>query len=377
MRNKLSLVMIVKNEENVITKCLASVCGIVDYWVIVDTGSTDDTKHTIRTFMESRGIPGEMHDREWVNFSHNRNESLSLARDKAEYLLVMDADDYLEIKNTEEFKDLSQDAYKINVLLDGMEYRRIQILKSGYDWSYEGVLHEYIKIPDIPEYREGTIKDSYIVASASYPNGHPKYLDDAKILIKEIDDPSLAEDLRNRYTFYCGLSLMWGGDFTKAIELFEKRSLMGGWPEEIYVSLWYLAKLKKATGESEDVIINSYLKAWEYRPGRREAVYELLKYLYSKNRCHLGFVISRSCISSQVVNDSLFVDKDIRDWGIYSIYAQYSYKCGFVAEAISCTEKLINSAVFLTIPEGERNKIMNNLEVYEISLIESYSRINN
>jgi glycosyltransferase involved in cell wall biosynthesis len=36
--------MIVKNESKVIERCLRSVKGCIDYWVIVDTGSTDDTQ---------------------------------------------------------------------------------------------------------------------------------------------------------------------------------------------------------------------------------------------------------------------------------------------------------------------------------------------
>ena len=36
--------MIVKNEQPVIRRCLASVKEMIDYWVIVDTGSTDGTQ---------------------------------------------------------------------------------------------------------------------------------------------------------------------------------------------------------------------------------------------------------------------------------------------------------------------------------------------
>ena len=40
--------MIVKNESAVIKRCLDSVKEIIDYWVIIDTGSTDDTKEIIQ-----------------------------------------------------------------------------------------------------------------------------------------------------------------------------------------------------------------------------------------------------------------------------------------------------------------------------------------
>lgn len=48
--NKISLVMIVKNEEDVLGRCLESVSSIVDEIVIVDTGSTDATKKIAESY---------------------------------------------------------------------------------------------------------------------------------------------------------------------------------------------------------------------------------------------------------------------------------------------------------------------------------------
>ena len=58
---KLCLSMIVKNEAAAIGRCLASVMTLIDYWVIVDTGSEDSTKNIIKDVMGS--IPGELHDK--------------------------------------------------------------------------------------------------------------------------------------------------------------------------------------------------------------------------------------------------------------------------------------------------------------------------
>ena len=68
--------MIVKNESKVIRRCLESVLPLVDYWVIVDTGSTDGTQQIILECLKE--VPGFLHERPWVDFSHNRNEAIAL-----------------------------------------------------------------------------------------------------------------------------------------------------------------------------------------------------------------------------------------------------------------------------------------------------------
>ena len=74
-----------------------SVTPLIDSWVIVDTGSTDGTQKIIREYLKD--IPGNLYERPWVNFSHNRNEALELAKGKADYILFMDADDKLSFQS--------------------------------------------------------------------------------------------------------------------------------------------------------------------------------------------------------------------------------------------------------------------------------------
>ena len=83
---ELSLCMIVKNEEDCLSRCLMSVIPVVDEIVIVDTGSTDRTKEIARTF------GAKVYDFEWTDdFSEARNISLSKAT--GSWILVLDADE--------------------------------------------------------------------------------------------------------------------------------------------------------------------------------------------------------------------------------------------------------------------------------------------
>src|SRR5512144_2185854 len=96
MRPTICLNMIVKNEAPVIRRCLDSVRRFIDCWVIVDTGSTDGTQDIIRECFAD--IPGELHERPWRDFAHNRTEALALARPHGDYVLIIDADDALELE---------------------------------------------------------------------------------------------------------------------------------------------------------------------------------------------------------------------------------------------------------------------------------------
>src|SRR5689334_24368210 len=84
------LCMIVRDEAAVIERCLQSVRGLIQTWVICDTGSTDRTTELIADALE--GIPGELHQCGWVDFGHNRTDLMERAYGKADYLLLIDAD---------------------------------------------------------------------------------------------------------------------------------------------------------------------------------------------------------------------------------------------------------------------------------------------
>ena len=71
---QISLCMIVKNEERVLNRCLKSIADLMDEIIIVDTGSTDQTKEIARKYTEN------IYDFEWKDdFSAARNFAFSKA----------------------------------------------------------------------------------------------------------------------------------------------------------------------------------------------------------------------------------------------------------------------------------------------------------
>ncbi|MBC8548190.1 MAG: tetratricopeptide repeat protein [Candidatus Brocadiales bacterium] len=109
-KNRLSLCMIVKDEEANLNSCLESVRTLVDEIIVVDTGSTDRTKE----IAHSHGAI--THAFPWNNdFSSARNESLKYAT--GEWILVLDADEVLDVNDHTSIRQLIDaegvDAYRL------------------------------------------------------------------------------------------------------------------------------------------------------------------------------------------------------------------------------------------------------------------------
>ncbi|MCR4584376.1 MAG: glycosyltransferase family 2 protein [Lachnospiraceae bacterium] len=97
----ISLVMIVKNGERVLARCLDSFRNVVDEIVIVDTGSTDSTKAI------AAGYTDRIYDFEWVDdFSAARNFAFSKAT--KDYIYSADADEMIDGENIEKFMALKE-----------------------------------------------------------------------------------------------------------------------------------------------------------------------------------------------------------------------------------------------------------------------------
>ena len=88
----ISLCMIVKNEEDVLARCLDCAINFADEIIIVDTGSTDRTKEIAALYTE------QVYDFEWIDdFAAARNFAFSKAT--MEYCMWLDADDIIRFED--------------------------------------------------------------------------------------------------------------------------------------------------------------------------------------------------------------------------------------------------------------------------------------
>src|SRR5262245_59742095 len=139
-RSTVCLCMIVRNEAHVIGETLECVAPHLDSWVVVDTGSTDDTIAVVRRFFGGRGVPGERYERAWRDFGTNRTEALELCRGRADYAWMIDADDL--VIGDLDLSRLEHDCYTLRYGRNFVYWRR-QLFRTMLPWRYEGRVHEY------------------------------------------------------------------------------------------------------------------------------------------------------------------------------------------------------------------------------------------
>lgn len=358
MYNTVALVMIVKDESKVIRNCLDSVKDHIDSWLIVDTGSKDDTKRIIKECL--RGIPGQLYDRPWINFGYNRTESLELARETgiADYSLIIDADDIFVITDQNYRDKLGADGYSVDIRAGPTVYGQMRLFSNEKDWKYVGAVHEYPTCPGSKtEHLPSILIDSK--GNGSSWSDVNKYRRHALILEQELlDDPNNA-----RNVFYLAQSYRDSGDYDRAIENYSKRAKMGGWSEEVWYSLYQIGCLYERKGCTERAI-KSYLDAYNCNPNRAEPLYELCRLYRTEGKYILGYTFGKLALEMPAPNDGLFVVPDAYDKCLFDELSICAYYTGNYREG----KALCNRALRCKWSEDSMKRILSNMNFCESKL---------
>ena len=369
-KKTICLNMIVKNESAIIERCLNSLVNQIDYWVIVDTGSTDNTPMIIKNFMMKHNVPGELIERPWVNFSHNRTEALELAENKADYVLLCDADMVLEVIDSN-WKDklTGNSSYLVIQKNNTLRYQNVRLingrLKGNERFRYFGATHEYCDSIDgfnTPVSLTGIEFFDY----ADGGSKSDKFTRDIKLLTDEINrlnsiDNSLdmnkqqlieegvlkrKNKLIQRCTFYLAQSWRDLDEYEKALETYEERVKLGGWEEEVYYSLLQIALLKIKLEYSLEEVTQAFLSAYEYRPKRAESLYFLARHLRFKDKIKLAYIYASVAASIPQSDDRLFINYDIYAWKAKDELAVAAYWVeNYQLSYELCLELLTNSSI--------------------------------
>ncbi len=160
---KLSLCMIVRDEEAMLPRCLEAVAPAVDEIVIVDTGSQD------RTIEIAESFGARVIEFPWTgSFSDARNVSFDAAT--GDWLCYLDADEVLVAEDVDLLRELTGRVWREAFYLvetnftgeldDGtaVNHNALRVFRNRPEYRFEGRIHEQIahRLPAEPERLELT-----------------------------------------------------------------------------------------------------------------------------------------------------------------------------------------------------------------------------
>lgn len=275
---KISLCMIVKNEEQVLARCLDSVKSCVDEIVIADTGSTDNTPAVARAYTDKVSFFP------WTNdFAAARNYSFSLAT--GDYILWLDADDYVSEESAEalsglkdvlesERPDMVFCPYDVAFDAQGRAtstFYRERLIRRCDQFRWQGRVHECIA----PQGKIMRVNFRVTHLGSNKERG-ARNLHLYQLWAAE-------EELSGRDKFYYGRELYYNRLYTEAVAVLEDMLAGDGW----YVNKIEACKIlalchleKRRTEKALEALYKSFL----YGEPRASVLCEIGKIFKQKNR---------------------------------------------------------------------------------------------
>ena len=359
----ISLCIIVKNESHVIERCLRSVKPLVDYVLIVDTGSTDNTIEVARLELLKLEMMGEVVQDTWENFAKNRTSALEMLRSRefVDYALMIDADEVLQFDDdfdiTKFKSEMDCDIYDITTRMGNITYSRPQLTSNKMEFRYEGVLHEFLVggsnlRKSVNGFWNLPVQDSHRNKSAD------KYQKDSELLKKAIETEQ-DDWMKTRYTFYLAQSLRDSGNREESLEYYIKRGEMGHWGEERFISYFNVGNIMKELDYPPSEVIQSYMKGHEILPTRVECIWGALNYCRLKGLNQQGWILGQEAIKITKPNDGLFIENWIYDYGVLDEFSIVSFWAGHFQQSKEACERLLEEN---KIPHHYYDRVKSNLQ---------------
>jgi hypothetical protein len=318
---KFVLILMIKNEEKILKRCLEAVEKVVDCFCICDTGSTDSTQEVAKEFLKTR--TGCLTIEPWQNFGYNRTISFVNAQKyvkeldwnlKETYGILLDADMMFVPGKLKEQK-LGSIGYKIIQKNSNLEYYNTRIIRMDHPWKCLGVTHEYW------DGQTDNLEKDVCFIDDRDDGGckHDKFERDAKLL----EDGLVKEPENVRYMFYLAQTYKCVGRCADAIAMYKRRIKAGGWQEELWNSYYSIGecylKLKNIS-KFEDWM----QRAHAYRPCRTESIYSLAKFFREVGQHYKSYHYIKIGLSTPFPKDDvLFIEANV-------YRGLFNYECSIV-----------------------------------------------
>ena len=331
----LSLCMIVKNEADVLDRCLSCMADIADEIVVVDTGSTDETKEIARRFTS------KVYDFPWRDdFAAARNFAFSKAT--MAYTMWLDADDVISEENRTLLRQLKKDLspatdmvyLRYDVAFDEqgtptLSYFRERIVRTSQDYRWVGEIHEVIPQRGVTEHREISIEHRKLHPTEAGRN--------LRIFQKMLAE---GKKLDPRQTFYYARELMYTGDYPAAIAQFQQFLESGeGWVENNISACQDMARCYTQQNDPS-AALKSLLGSLVYDAPRAELCCDIGKHFFDQGQYQTAafwYETAAGCTLDAASGG--FCQPDCYDYLPYMQLCVIYHKLGDREKAVSYNEK--------------------------------------
>lgn len=291
----IGLNLIMKNEGKVLPRLLGTIYPLLDWYTVIDTGSTDNSKQIVKDFFDSKFIPGEIHDHPFVDFEDARNYAIEKIKGKADNAFWIDCDEEISIDEKFNLIDLKNKLIKydcglLSVQYDSSKYARVNFFNTGKPFKWKGKVHEYLTYPtETTMFSVEGLTTIVHPDGASWANEKEKYLNHAAILEKEV-----AKNNDPRDVFYLAQSYKDAGEKEKAIEWYRKRvDMTEGYYEERYFAQLQVGNLMTNLGKLPSEVISEWMVCSELDNLKADHLVNIIEELKGNNFHESAYIFSK------------------------------------------------------------------------------------
>ena len=316
-RVRIILIIMIKNESQIIKRALESVEEFVDAMCVCDTGSTDNTVEIVKEYFKTLKKPSKLYQHKWENFGHNRSLSFTDCakfckdlkwRTNKTYGLLLDADQKLVFNEYFNKEDLDESGYNLKISSEWCFHYVPKLVNLSKNWKCIGSTHEYWieeGVNNTEGYAEIDEDDLYIEDIGDGGCKSDKYERDIKLLTQDLKkNPN-----DSRSIYYLGQSHYDLKQYDEAINWLKKRLLFHDveTDDEEYKSLLRIAISLQRLNKPENIIHEAFMRCIDKFPFMLEPIHYLMNYYIDAEKWDKAFEVGKLGLNVKLTDDIPFL----------------------------------------------------------------------